>query len=240
MAQITLKNATGKKAGTVELDDATFGIQPNVPVMHQVVTAQLAARRAGTQSTKTRSEVRGGGAKPYRQKGTGNARQGSIRSPQFNGGGVALSNILNPSQDAGDSVSCEICHKIRDVDASANAAGFDGISVDISRPNNPLGSKQVMYGPLGDVSYLIPDAMYPSYRPEIRDETCAACHQYNSDPDNDTLNAALVKSRPRGARKRKLPEPSTPPPSDWPTTVARSCPRATSRSRRVQAKAPSE
>ena len=90
MAQITVKNAAGKDAGTVDLDDATFGIQPNVPVMHQVVTAQLAARRAGTQSTKTRSEVRGGGAKPYRQKGTGNARQGSIRSPQFAGGGVAL------------------------------------------------------------------------------------------------------------------------------------------------------
>ena len=90
MAQITLKNAAGTDAGTVDLDDATFGIQPNVPVMHQVVTAQLAARRAGTQSTKTRSEVRGGGAKPYRQKGTGNARQGSIRSPQFAGGGVAL------------------------------------------------------------------------------------------------------------------------------------------------------
>src|SRR6188472_2899380 len=90
MAQVTLKNAAGKDAGTVDLDDATFGIQPNVPVMHQVVTAQLAARRAGTQSTKTRSEVRGGGAKPYRQKGTGNARQGSNRSPQFSGGGVAL------------------------------------------------------------------------------------------------------------------------------------------------------
>jgi large subunit ribosomal protein L4 len=90
MAEITLKNVAGKDAGKVDLDDATFGIQPNVPVMHQVVTAQLAARRAGTQSTKTRSEVRGGGAKPYRQKGTGNARQGSIRSPQFSGGGVAL------------------------------------------------------------------------------------------------------------------------------------------------------
>jgi large subunit ribosomal protein L4 len=90
MAQVTLKNAAGTDAGTVDLDDATFGIQPNVPVMHQVVTAQLAARRAGTQSTKTRSEVRGGGAKPYRQKGTGNARQGSIRSPQYSGGGVAL------------------------------------------------------------------------------------------------------------------------------------------------------
>lgn len=90
MAQITKFNATGKQAGTIELDDATFGIQPNVPVMHQVVTAQLAARRAGTQSTKTRSEVRGGGAKPYRQKGTGNARQGSIRAPQYSGGGIAL------------------------------------------------------------------------------------------------------------------------------------------------------
>lgn len=90
MAQITIKNAAGKDSGTVELDDRTFGIQPNVPVMHQVVTAQLAARRAGTQSTKTRSEVRGGGAKPYRQKGTGNARQGTIRAPQFSGGGIAL------------------------------------------------------------------------------------------------------------------------------------------------------
>ena len=90
MAQITLKTAAGKDAGTVELDDAMFGVQPNVPVMHQVVTAQLAARRAGTQSTKTRSEVRGGGAKPYRQKGTGNARQGSTRAPHYTGGGVAL------------------------------------------------------------------------------------------------------------------------------------------------------
>ena len=90
MAQITLKNAAGKDAGTVDLDDATFGIQPNVPVMHQVVTAQLAARRGGTQSTKTRAEVRGGGRKPFKQKGTGNARQGSIRAPHFSGGGVAL------------------------------------------------------------------------------------------------------------------------------------------------------
>ena len=66
-----------------------FGIEPNVPVMHQVVTAQLAARRAGTPSTLTRAEVRGGGAKPWRQKGTGRARQGSIRAPHWRGGGVA-------------------------------------------------------------------------------------------------------------------------------------------------------
>jgi large subunit ribosomal protein L4 len=90
MATLTLKTVGGGEAGTVELDDQMFGVEPNVPVLHQVVTAQLAARRSGTQSTKTRAEVSGGGAKPYRQKGTGNARQGSIRSPQFSGGGVAL------------------------------------------------------------------------------------------------------------------------------------------------------
>jgi large subunit ribosomal protein L4 len=90
MAQITIKSASGKDAGTIDLDDEMFGIQPNVPVMHQVVTAQLAARRAGSHSTKTRSEVRGGGAKPYSQKGTGNARQGSIRAPHYSGGGVAM------------------------------------------------------------------------------------------------------------------------------------------------------
>src|SRR5690606_9571132 len=73
-----------------ELDDAIFGLEPNVPVMAQVVTAQLAARRAGTQSTKTRSEARGGGAKPWAQKGTGRARAGSSRSPIWRGGGVAL------------------------------------------------------------------------------------------------------------------------------------------------------
>lgn len=73
-----------------DLDPAVFGLEPNVPVMAQVVTAQLAARRAGTQSTKTRAEVRGGGAKPWNQKGTGRARAGSNRSPIWVGGGVAL------------------------------------------------------------------------------------------------------------------------------------------------------
>jgi large subunit ribosomal protein L4 len=73
-----------------QLDPAVFGLEPNVSVMAQVVTAQLAARRSGTQSTKTRSEVRGGGAKPWNQKGTGRARAGSNRSPIWTGGGVAL------------------------------------------------------------------------------------------------------------------------------------------------------
>jgi large subunit ribosomal protein L4 len=87
---VDVLSPAGKKSGTVELDDAVFGLEPNVSVMAQVVTAQLAARRAGTQSTKTRSETRGGGAKPWAQKGTGRARAGSSRSPIWRGGGVAL------------------------------------------------------------------------------------------------------------------------------------------------------
>jgi large subunit ribosomal protein L4 len=90
MPKIDVRTPAGKKAGSIDLADDWFGIEPNVAVMHQVVTAQLAARRSGTQSTRTRAEVRGGGAKPWRQKGTGRARQGSIRSPQWRGGGVAL------------------------------------------------------------------------------------------------------------------------------------------------------
>lgn len=89
MATIDLHDRTGAAAGTVELDDALFGAEVNVPAMHQVVTAQLAAARAGTSKTKSRAQVRGGGRKPWRQKGTGRSRQGSIRSPQWVGGGVA-------------------------------------------------------------------------------------------------------------------------------------------------------
>ena len=90
MASIAVKNISGKDAGNVDVADDLFGVQPNVPVMHQVVTAQLAHRRSGTQSTKTRAEVSGGGKKPFRQKGTGGARQGSTRAPHFSGGGIAL------------------------------------------------------------------------------------------------------------------------------------------------------
>ena len=90
MASLSVKTKAGAAAGTVDVADTLFAIEPNAAVLHQVITAQLAARRAGTQSTKTRAEVSGGGAKPWRQKGTGRARQGSIRSPHFRGGGVAL------------------------------------------------------------------------------------------------------------------------------------------------------
>jgi len=85
---VDVLSPAGDKTGTVELPAAYFGVQVNIPLIHQVVVAQLAAARAGTHSTKTRGEVRGGGRKPYRQKGTGRARQGSTRAPQFVGGGV--------------------------------------------------------------------------------------------------------------------------------------------------------
>ena len=89
MASIAVKNSSGKAAGNVDVADELFAVEPNVPVMHQVVTAQLAGRRAGTQSTKTRAEVSGTGKKPFNQKGTGGARQGSTRAPHFKGGGIA-------------------------------------------------------------------------------------------------------------------------------------------------------
>ncbi len=87
--KLDVKSASGAGSGTVDVPDELFGITPNTAVMHQVVTAQLAAARSGTHSTKTRAEVAGGGAKPWRQKGTGRARQGSIRAPHWRGGGVA-------------------------------------------------------------------------------------------------------------------------------------------------------
>src|SRR3954462_3614329 len=90
MANVTIDvvDAEGNAAGTALLPEELFGVQTNVPLIHQVVVAQLAAARQGTHDTKTRGEGRGGGKKPYKQKGTGRARQGSTRAPQFAGGGV--------------------------------------------------------------------------------------------------------------------------------------------------------
>ena len=88
MTTIDVLDASGTKTGSVDLPAEIFDVQVNLPLIHQVVVAQLAAARQGTHDTKTRAEVSGGGAKPYRQKGTGRARQGSIRAPQFTGGGV--------------------------------------------------------------------------------------------------------------------------------------------------------
>ncbi|MGO1538372.1 MAG: 50S ribosomal protein L4 [Leucobacter sp.] len=86
--KLEVVDAEGKKAGSVELPEAIFGVETNVPLIHQVVTAQLAAARQGTHDTKGRGERRGSGAKPFKQKGTGRARQGSVRMPQHRGGGI--------------------------------------------------------------------------------------------------------------------------------------------------------
>ena len=89
MSLLAVKTVEGKTLEEIELPESVFGVVPNMAVLHQVVTAQLAAARSGTHATKTRAEVAGGGAKPWRQKGTGRARQGSIRAPHWRGGGIA-------------------------------------------------------------------------------------------------------------------------------------------------------
>ena len=90
MPTIKIYNQKGASVGTMELDESVFGVEYNEPLIHQVIVAQMANARQGTKSALTRTEVRGGGRKPWRQKGTGNARQGSIRSPQWKGGGVVF------------------------------------------------------------------------------------------------------------------------------------------------------
>ena len=93
MANVSVYNMEGKKVGTLELNDAVFGVEVNEHLVHLAVVAQLANKRQGTQKAKTRSEVSGGGRKPWRQKGTGHARQGSTRSPQWKGGGVVFAPV---------------------------------------------------------------------------------------------------------------------------------------------------
>src|SRR5688572_9069370 len=88
--QVDIHDTAGSVVGKVDLDETVWGIEPNIAVMHQALVRQLANARLGTHNTKTRAHVRGGGAKPWRQKGTGRARQGSIRSPQWRGGGVVF------------------------------------------------------------------------------------------------------------------------------------------------------
>ena len=88
MANVSVYNIEGKEVGTIDLNDAVFGVEVNEHLVHMAVVSQLANKRQGTQKAKTRSEVSGGGRKPWRQKGTGHARQGSTRAPQWTGGGV--------------------------------------------------------------------------------------------------------------------------------------------------------
>lgn len=132
MATVEVKDSTGKKVGQADVADAVFAIEPNTFAVHQVVRSQMAARRQGTQSTKGRSDVSGGGAKPWRQKGTGRARQGSTRAGQWKGGGV----IFGPTPR---SYAFKVPNKVvklamRSVLSAKNADGqlyvIDGFGID--------------------------------------------------------------------------------------------------------------
>lgn len=144
--KVDVKSPSGEKAGSVTLNDEIFGVQPNIAVMHQVVTAQLAARRAGSQHTKTRAEVAGGGAKPWRQKGTGRARQGSIRAPHWRGGGVALG--PRPRSYAQRTpkkmVRLALCSALSDRAADGKIVVIDEWSIDAPRTKDALTALQAL------------------------------------------------------------------------------------------------
>ena len=118
--ELPIKNVLGQGVGTLDVSDAVFAIPFREPVVHQVMVAQLANRRVGTHSTKRRGEVRGGGRKPWRQKGTGRARQGSIRSPQWRGGGIVFGpkprdyHQLTPKKMRRLAIRCLLAQKIRE------------------------------------------------------------------------------------------------------------------------------
>jgi large subunit ribosomal protein L4 len=134
------RDIAGASLGEVQLAPEIFGIEPNEAVLHQVVTAQLAAARAGTQSTKTRAEVRGGGSKPWRQKGTGRARQGSSRAPHWEGGGVALG--PKPRSYAQRTpkkmVRLALCSALSDRAAESRVALVDVWSFDVPRTKDAI------------------------------------------------------------------------------------------------------
>jgi large subunit ribosomal protein L4 len=129
-----------------KLNPEIFGVQPNVAVLHQVVTAQLAARRAGSQHTKTRAEVRGGGAKPWRQKGTGRARQGSIRAPHWRGGGVALgpSPRSYAQRTPKKMVRLALCSALSDRATDDKIVVIDEWSIDSPRTKDALAALETL------------------------------------------------------------------------------------------------
>jgi large subunit ribosomal protein L4 len=152
----------------VTLNDEIFGVQPNVPVMHQVVTAQLAARRAGSQHAKTRAEVAGGGAKPWRQKGTGRARQGSIRAPHWRGGGMA--HALTPRNYAQKTpkkmVRLALCSALSDRAADGKVVVIDEWSIAAPKTKDAVAALDTL-GLTGKVLLVLGDndeAVWKSFR----------------------------------------------------------------------------
>lgn len=168
------RDMTGKSLGEVQLVPEVFGIEPNTAVLHQVVTAQLAAARAGTQSTKTRAEVSGGGSKPWRQKGTGRARQGSTRSPIWTGGGVALG--PKPRSYAQRTpkkmVRLALCSALSDRAAESRVALVDAWSFDVPKTKDAIKALDAL-GLDGHVLVVLDDEESAAERsfsnlPEVR------------------------------------------------------------------------
>jgi large subunit ribosomal protein L4 len=143
---VDVRTPTGETTGQVDLDDTIFGAKVNGPLMHQIVVAQLAAARSGTHNTKTRAEVRGGGAKPWRQKGTGRARHGSSREPQWKGGGITFG---PKPRDYGPSVPKKMKAAALRSALSARASEgkviiVDGLSFDRPRTKDALSALQAL------------------------------------------------------------------------------------------------
>ncbi len=173
----------GRPLGPVELAPEVFGIEPHQAVLHQVVTAQLAAARAGTQSTKTRAEVSGGGAKPWRQKGTGRARQGSNRAPHWEGGGIALG--PKPRSHAQRTpkkmVRLALCSALSDRAAQSRVALVDAWRFEVPKTKDAIRSLEAL-GLRGRVLVVLEDgetnaersfANVPEVRTVLSAELCA-------------------------------------------------------------------
>jgi len=167
----------------VKLNDEIFGVQPNIAVMHQVVTAQLAARRAGSQHAKTRAEVAGGGAKPWRQKGTGRARQGSIRSPHWRGGGMA--HALSPRSYAQKTpkkmVRLALLSALSDRAADDKVIVIDEWSIDSPKTKDAVAALTDL-GVTGKVLLVLgedDEAVWKSFR-NLKDVHCQFARELNA------------------------------------------------------------
>jgi large subunit ribosomal protein L4 len=224
-----VRTADGSAAGSVELDAAVFGVEPNPALLHQVVTGQLAAARAGTQSTKTRAEVRGGGAKPWRQKGTGRARQGSTRAPNWTGGGMAhaldprshrpktpkkmvqlaLRSALSDRAGAGRVVVVDswtfTAPKTREARVALSALGVDGRVLVVVGPDDVVASKS--FRNLPDVHVLL-DGELNAY-----DVLCSDWVVFT----RSTLPGSSRPDEADDATAAPAPEPPSEPPSEDPS-----------------------
>jgi large subunit ribosomal protein L4 len=196
MATIEVKDMKGAKVGTAKLSDAVFGVQPNTHVVHLVVRSQMAGRRQGTHDTKTRGLVSGGGAKPFRQKGTGRARAGSTRSPQWTGGGVVFG--PHPRSYAFRVPNKVVKLAMRSVLSAKTAEGaLFVLDTDFTEPSTKTAAAAIAaLGVKGRVTVVVPNGdvnAIKSFRnlDKVRVITASESNTYDL-----VDNAALVLSKP--------------------------------------------